>query len=521
MAALINVFLEDSTIEHTASPFDKNTSAGVVLKELQKAEVGTLKKATGVTVTEESGILPADAYRFYRAQSDGKCSFDELVRAPLPAVEYSGSSKSVNDKDGDRCTHPTRVLRYENYNEDVKGRLQQADVQEWRSTRYDKMGFLSADYQLSEDGAVACLQSTAGWRVNHVFDSQAVKHKYTIHPSKRRFDTQEEQRTGLSAVELQPEEEVHRDVPDLCLVPTTGPIRKVVQATKCKHRFRLLNVNSYHLADIFDGYTGTPRVVPGGLNPNAAYNAVHAISQVMLYSALCNLEDQSDPYPTALAPGQRPISVDESRERRKAAAEQLSAQRAAEQQEVSSSGQVAGGRYTRSGQSYSRAAPLPAGALHLTCRLGSQVFLGSLFGRAAAVRLAIGAAAQQAAQLEAEAYERLQPLQAMVVPRLLAHGYTLGGDAYFVATEFIEGNPWDWHSAAHRALDDEVLSALDEIHKLGVLHGDLHEGNILVTPECKVVVLDFNGAHLEAPANELTAEQDHVALLLAMQVAVH
>lgn len=83
----------------------------------------------------------------------------------------------------------------------------------------------------------------------------------------------------------------------------------------------------------------------------------------------------------------------------------------------------------------------------------------------------------------------------------------------------MQGNPWDWHSAAHRALDDEVLSALDEIHKLGVLHGDLHEGNILVTPECKVVVLDFNGAHLEAPANELTAEQDHVALLLAMQVA--
>lgn len=47
-------------------------------------------------------------------------------------------------------------------------------------------------------------------------------------------------------------------------------------------RFRLLNVNSYHLADIFDGYTGTPRVVPGGLNPNAAYNAVHAISQVSM-----------------------------------------------------------------------------------------------------------------------------------------------------------------------------------------------------------------------------------------------
>ena len=100
----------------------------------------------------------------------------------------------------------------------------------------------------------------------------------------------------------------------------------------------------------------------------------------MLYSALCNLDNQKmDPYPTAQAPGQPPISVDTSRERRKAAAERLSAQRAVGQQEVSSSGQVAGGRCTRSGQSYSRAAPLPAGALHLTCRLVSlagEVFLG-------------------------------------------------------------------------------------------------------------------------------------------------
>ncbi len=60
---------------------------------------------------------------------DGQCSFDELVGAPLPQVEYSGSSKSVNDRDPDRGTHPTQVLRYENYNDHVKERLQQADVQ--------------------------------------------------------------------------------------------------------------------------------------------------------------------------------------------------------------------------------------------------------------------------------------------------------------------------------------------------------------------------------------------------------
>ncbi len=64
--------------------------------------------------------------------------------------------------------------------------------------------------------------------------------------------------------------------------------------------------------------------------------------------------------------------------------------------------------------------------------------LCSLFGCAVAVRLGVGAAAQQAAKMEAGAYERLQPLQGVIVPRLLAHGYTLGGDAYFTATEIIE-----------------------------------------------------------------------------------
>ena len=61
-----------------------------------------------------------------------------------------------------------------------------------------------------------------------------------------------------------------------------------------------------------------------------------------------------------------------------------------------------------------------------------------LFGRVVAVRLAVGAAAEQAAQLEAQAYGRLQLLQGVLVPRLMAHGYTLGGGAYFTATEYME-----------------------------------------------------------------------------------
>ena len=175
---------------------------------------------------------------------DGKISFDELVGAALPNVEYSGSSKSAKDKDNDRQTHPTEVLRYENYNEDVKYRLQQPDVevcntiwlspsqpsacpnsglsactvmkvlffkvalqdtpcftcalnlaavpgvQVWRGKRYEKIGFAVEDYQLSEDAAVSSLCTTAGGRVNHVFKSNNMKYRFTIHPIKRRTDTQ-------------------------------------------------------------------------------------------------------------------------------------------------------------------------------------------------------------------------------------------------------------------------------------------------------------------------------------------
>ena len=59
-------------------------------------------------------------------------------------------------------------------------------------------------------------------------------------------------------------------------------------------------------------------------------------------------------------------------------------------------------------------------------------------GQVAAVRLAADDGAMQSAKQEVAAYQRLKHLQGMCVPQLLAHGYTLGGSAYFVATKFIE-----------------------------------------------------------------------------------
>lgn len=62
----------------------------------------------------------------------------------------------------------------------------------------------------------------------------------------------------------------------------------------------------------------------------------------------------------------------------------------------------------------------------------------SVAGQVVAVRLAFHGKAQEAAQLEAAVYQRLQTLQGRHVPCLVAHGYTCAGSAYFVATEYVK-----------------------------------------------------------------------------------
>lgn len=62
-------------------------------------------------------------------------------------------------------------------------------------------------------------------------------------------------------------------------------------------------------------------------------------------------------------------------------------------------------------------------------------------GQVAAVRLANDDGTMRSAKQEVAAYQRLKHLQGVCVPQLLAHGYTLGGSAYFVATKFIEVQP--------------------------------------------------------------------------------
>ena len=75
-----------------------------------------------------------------------------------------------------------------------------------------------------------------------------------------------------------------------------------------------------------------------------------------------------------------------------------------------------------------------------------------------------------------------------------------------------QGMPWDWRAPSHRALDHKLKSALVQIHAAGVLHRDLHEGNILVTPDHRIMVLDFAAAQLDPRQELVDAEMADLGL---------
>ena len=82
----------------------------------------------------------------------------------------------------------------------------------------------------------------------------------------------------------------------------------------------------------------------------------------------------------------------------------------------------------------------------------------------------------------------------------------------------LQGTAWEWNSRAHKAFTHKVANAVDLIHEAGVLHGDLHKRNILVTPSGQIFILDFDGSKLCASHERLVAEKAHMTDLLSYMV---
>lgn len=123
-----------------------------------------------------------------------------------------------------------------------------------------------------------------------------------------------------------------------------------------------------------------------------------------------------------------------------------------------------------------------------------------LDGQFVALKLARSANQMAMRSLEAEA-EALTRLAGRWVPVIVGRG-TLEGHAY-LATEWVAGVSIDrWadtlrerepHTASGQLLarGTELLSAFVSFHEEGIVHGDVHPGNILITRASEIRVLDF------------------------------
>ena len=84
---------------------------------------------------------------------------------------------------------------------------------------------------------------------------------------------------------------------------------------------------------------------------------------------------------------------------------------------------------------------------------------------------------------------------------------------------YLQGEPWGWNQRSHQALDGGLREALRKIHEAGILHGDLHKGNILVTDEDRrIFILDFESSEMEATPEDMAEEMRNLTALQAMRV---
>ncbi|WP_165356605.1 AarF/UbiB family protein [Sphingosinicella sp. BN140058] len=121
-------------------------------------------------------------------------------------------------------------------------------------------------------------------------------------------------------------------------------------------------------------------------------------------------------------------------------------------------------------------------------------------GAPAALKIARDDRAGVAASLANEA-RTLARLGGADSPKLFDHG-TIEGRA-FIAMEWCEGTSIAAAARQARAARDRtglhaligrMFAAYARLHAAGILHGDVHTGNILVRPDGRVVILDFGAA---------------------------
>ena len=144
-------------------------------------------------------------------------------------------------------------------------------------------------------------------------------------------------------------------------------------------------------------------------------------------------------------------------------------------------------------------------------------------GQSVAIKLARDARAAPVLALEAEILLRLDPGDS---PRLIGQG--IDGDRSWLALDWRDGVPVSVAAQMARASGDRgrlrrlvaaVLDAYARLHARGVLHGDIHPGNVLVDDAGRVTILDFGQARLSGRAKRFDLSRTGIAHFYDPQLA--
>ena len=101
-----------------------------------------------------------------------------------------------------------------------------------------------------------------------------------------------------------------------------------------------------------------------------------------------------------------------------------------------------------------------------------------------------------AMQKEVEIYKRLRDLQGKLVPRLCFYGEAWG--FYIIATSRIFGVHPSKSGLDSQVCDNLLKEALAALEDRGVRHGDPKDDNIIITPERKLVLIDFSHSSVKS-----------------------
>ncbi|CAM6115393.1 unnamed protein product [Calypogeia fissa] len=117
---------------------------------------------------------------------------------------------------------------------------------------------------------------------------------------------------------------------------------------------------------------------------------------------------------------------------------------------------------------------------------------------------------------KATIYLSLTKLWGSFVPRLIDYGLIVRGTLVFLAIEYLEGLTLE-PGILFKEIVMAVFRALMAIHSCGVLHGDLHEGNILVLLDGDVHIIDFGFAEYSSSSRRWDRELHQLKNILQIR----